>query len=146
MTGSTDKPKKAAASARAAEAEGSFTSIAPGATLEGRLRGSGVVVVHGILRGRLELEGELLVPKGGLIDGQPVIRASRVRLEGESGGRIEATELLEVAPGSLLGGEARAPQGRIDPGARTRATVLLGPEPGSATALVDPAANAPETG
>jgi cytoskeletal protein CcmA (bactofilin family) len=122
-----DKP-----SAETATPEGGFTSVAAGATLEGRLEGSGVVVVQGTFEGAMELDGELVVPAGGVLTGDPTARAGRIRVEGEVRGRVEAESVFEALAGSRVDGEVRAPIGRIDPGALTSARVLLGPgDPGA---------------
>jgi cytoskeletal protein CcmA (bactofilin family) len=101
--------------------------VAAGATLEGRLSGSGVVVIQGVFEGAMELEGELVVPAGGVLTGDPAARAARVRVEGEVRGRVEAETVFEAIAGARVDGEVRAPLGRIDPGAVTRARMLLGP-------------------
>jgi cytoskeletal protein CcmA (bactofilin family) len=124
---SDETPRTEGPSAETQDPEGGFTSIAAGATLEGRLTGTGVVVVLGVFEGAMELEGELVVPTGGLLTGDPTARAERIRVEGEVRGRVEASALFEAVEGSRVDGEVRAPLGRIDPGAITRARVLLGP-------------------
>jgi hypothetical protein len=83
-----------------------------------------MVVVQGTLRGAVEIEGELLVPEGGLLEGDPAARAHLIRVEGVARGRLEATRLFEAVPGSRIEAEVHAPEGRLSRGVQARGARL----------------------
>lgn len=105
------------------ERDGYF-QVGRGDHLEGKLSGSGAVVVQGELVGEVQVEGDLLVQAGGSLQGDPA-RASRVRVEGRAGGTLRARGSLEVAGGGALEGRAQARRLEIAPNASVDAHLVV---------------------
>lgn len=112
-------------------AEG-FLQVGSKARFDGRLGGHGLVLLHGVLAGELELHGDLIVASDGILEDARG-RVERLRVEGSAAGRLHVSEGVEVAAGGRLEGEIEALQLQSSPGATIEARLRIapGPPPGS---------------
>ncbi len=101
------------------EDAGGLAQVGRGATVRGRLAGKGALLVHGTLRGEVDLDGELVVAAGGrLTEGR--VRAGRLRVEGRAEGTFRVLGPLEIVSGGEVLGEVEAarldasPDGLLD--------------------------------
>ncbi len=91
------------------------TTLGSGNRIEGKLVGSGDVVVEGELRGEMKLEGHLVVAPGGKVHGD--IEARTVSILGAVEGNVRGCERVELAASGSLSGDVSAPKVVISEGA-----------------------------
>lgn len=108
-----------------------FMQLGHGARWEGKLEGTGTVLVHGELKGEIALEGELLVHADGQLRDLRG-HATRLRVEGRARGELQLAQAVQVAPAALLEGEIEAPRLDASPGARIEAMLRILPESAAA--------------
>lgn len=81
--------------------EPGLSIVAVGMHITGELDSNGVIKVEGKVSGSLRAEGQVLVAKGGLVDGDIYTREAIVG--GEVRGAIYADERVEVQAASKIG-------------------------------------------
>jgi cytoskeletal protein CcmA (bactofilin family) len=81
--------------------------IAVGMRLEGHVQSSGVVKVAGTVVGNVSADNQVLVAKGGRVDGD--IYAREAVLDGEVLGSIVAEERVEIQASAVIRGEIVTP-------------------------------------
>ncbi len=115
--------------------------LAAGARVSGELEVDGVIKIEGCVEGTVRARGQVLVVKGGKVDGD--IIAQQAVIGGEVRGGILADERVEVQATSVVNGDITTPQitvlegGKINgnihmekPNATTKkATTIKEPEP-----------------
>jgi cytoskeletal protein CcmA (bactofilin family) len=77
--------------------------IAPGTTIVGDIDVQGVIKVEGRVQGSVRATGQVLVAKGGLIEGDLFTREAVIG--GEVHGTVRAEERVEVQPGAAVTGD-----------------------------------------
>lgn len=77
--------------------------IAPGMRVQGELSSDGIVKIEGVVIGNVQAEHQVLVAKGGLVEGD--ILAREAILAGEVRGTIHAQERVEVQATSQIQGD-----------------------------------------
>ncbi|MDH3284578.1 MAG: polymer-forming cytoskeletal protein [Acidobacteriota bacterium] len=118
------RPSKVVARTGEATAEG-FLQLGCRARFEGDLGGSGLVLIHGVLRGGIDLDGDLIVARDGrLSDARG--RAVRLRVEGHAAGVLSVTEAVEVSSTGVLEGEVASSQLQASAGATIDARLRIG--------------------
>lgn len=103
-----------------------FTQVGIGAQVKGRLQGSGLVLVHGSIKGRIDLTGELVVCRDGRLT-QSKVRSVRIHVEGHAEGQFRIEQAVQVAPGGALFGIVDAREFQSSPGATFAGTVRIAP-------------------
>jgi cytoskeletal protein CcmA (bactofilin family) len=94
MATSSDRPPRS---------DAALTIIAPGTRLEGELISSGVVKVEGTVAGTIRAERQVLVAKGGVVEGD--IRTVEAVIGGRVDGGVTASERVEVQGGAAVHGD-----------------------------------------
>jgi cytoskeletal protein CcmA (bactofilin family) len=79
------------------------TVITTGVYLDGAIKGTADVILHGVLEGNIQLSGMLVLGKSGKIRGK--IDARNVVIEGDFEGIIKATEKVEIRDGGKFKGD-----------------------------------------
>lgn len=97
--------------------EDGLLQIGQAARLEGRISGKGVALVHGELKGEIDLEGELFVAPEGKIDLRKG-RVGQLHLEGRAAGRLLVEGPAELTETARL--EAELAASRLDAAAGAR--------------------------
>jgi cytoskeletal protein CcmA (bactofilin family) len=88
---------------RTPRSDATLTIIAPGTRLEGELASSGVVKVEGTVVGTVRAERQVLVARGGVVEGD--IQTVEAVIGGRVQGGITATERIEVQTGATVNGD-----------------------------------------
>lgn len=83
--------------------EPGLSVVATGMRIEGRLDTNGVVKVEGMVSGSIRAEQQVLVAKGGIVEGDILTREAVIG--GEVRGAIYADERVEVQAGSQINGD-----------------------------------------
>jgi cytoskeletal protein CcmA (bactofilin family) len=87
----------------ASRADAALTIIAPGTKVIGEIETSGVVKVEGIVNGTVRAERQVLVARGGVVEGD--IRAAEAVVGGRVEGAVQATDRVEVQSGASVKGD-----------------------------------------
>ncbi len=112
------------------EDPGGLAQVGRGATVHGRLAGKGALLVHGTLRGEVDLDGELVVAADGRIE-EGRVRAGRLRVEGSAHGAFRVLGPLEIVAGGAVRGEVEAARLDASPDGLLDAELRIGfPRPG----------------
>ncbi len=85
------------------EKEPGLSIIAPGMRINGELDTNGVIKVEGAVSGRVRAERQVLVAKGGLVEGDIMTREAIIG--GEVRGAIFADERVEVQASCAINGD-----------------------------------------
>ena len=102
------------------------TVITAGVYLNGMVKGTADIILHGGLQGNIELSGMLFVGKSGKIHGE--INATNVVVEGEVEGIIKATEKVEIREGGKCKGDIFTPMIALSENAYFEGNVSMGVE------------------
>ncbi len=89
--------------------------IAAGMRLDGHLQSSGVVKVAGTVHGSVSADDQVLVAKGGRVEGD--VHAREAVLGGEVMGFIVAEERVEIQPSAVIRGDIVTPRLMVHEGA-----------------------------
>ena len=114
-------PKRAAASPHR---EPGLSVIAPGMRVEGELVTDGVVKIEGTVVGTVRAEQQVLVAKGGLVEGD--IHTREAVLGGEVRGAILAHERVEVQATSVVHGDIGTQRIMVHEGGEVNGHVKMG--------------------
>jgi cytoskeletal protein CcmA (bactofilin family) len=93
----------ATSSERPVRSEAALTIIAPGTRVEGELASSGVVKVEGTVAGTIRAERQVLVARGGVVEGD--IQTVEAVIGGRVNGGVTATDRVEVQGGAAVHGD-----------------------------------------
>ncbi|MBE0594714.1 MAG: polymer-forming cytoskeletal protein [Gemmatimonadales bacterium] len=104
--------------------ESALSIIAPGTRITGELVTDGVVKIEGIVDGTIRAQREVLVAKGGRVQGD--IHTRDVVVGGEVVGSIFADERVEVQPGSAVHGDIASKKLIIQEGGEVNGQVRMG--------------------
>lgn len=88
---------------RTPRADATLTIIAPGTRFEGELASSGVVKVEGTVAGTIRAERQVLVARGGVVEGN--IHTVEAVIGGRVQGGVTASERIEVQGGAAVHGD-----------------------------------------
>lgn len=113
----------------------SESTIGPGTTIRGSIRGEGDLDIHGRIEGSVAVSGELLIAETALIRSD--VSGRRVVVRGAILGNISADEAIVLEPGARVVGDLEAPKIGIRPGGLVRGNVSTEATSGAIT--VEPA-------
>ncbi len=108
--------------------------IAPGLTIEGKIKGTGHVRIAGRFKGEVSMKGDLTIEQGAHISGE--IRAENIVVRGEVEGHIHATARVELSESGVLTGDVKASSLTVAAGSRMRGKVEFGWDEGEAHKIV----------
>lgn len=114
------------------EHSGSF--IGPAVRLVGALRSEHELTVQGRIEGPVVGNGQVLVERGGVVEGD--IRAAAIRVCGRTRGALVGTTQIVLEATADHGGSLQTPSLAVDAGATVDGEVKVGP--GAETAAADP--------
>jgi cytoskeletal protein CcmA (bactofilin family) len=97
------------------------TVIGPGITIEGEVTSDDAVVVGGVVRGKLQIEGPLTVESDGLVEAD--IGAQSVSIGGSVTGNVTASDRVDLLAGGRLIGDVKAARLTIADGASFKGNV-----------------------
>ena len=96
----------------------SSTVVGREIAIRGTVRGEEDLEIHGLVVGRLETSGALLVSEGGRVHAD--INADRVVVRGEIRCKVVLANIVEILSGAVLEADVRAPRVLVEEGARVR--------------------------
>jgi cytoskeletal protein CcmA (bactofilin family) len=97
------------------------TVIGPGITIEGEVTSDDAVVVGGVVRGKLQIEGPLTVESDGVVEAD--IGAQSVSIGGSVTGNVTASDRVDLLAGGRLIGDVKAARLTIADGASFKGNV-----------------------
>jgi cytoskeletal protein CcmA (bactofilin family) len=100
-----------------------LTIIASGTRLTGDIESDGIVKVEGVVVGAVRAERQVLVARGGRVEGD-VVSAEAV-LGGAVQGSVTAKERVDVQPGSVVNGDIVTDRLIIQEGGEINGTVHM---------------------
>ena len=100
------------------------TVIGSSIVIDGEISGEEHLVVHGTVKGRINVRDSLVVENGGLVEA--TIETSSITVNGTVNGDISASERAELRPNSTVVGDIRAPRILIADGASFKGNVDMG--------------------
>lgn len=128
-------PVSPAATQPKARMEMKESVISAGLAIEGKIIGTGHVRVAGKFKGDVQVEGNLHVDAGAILEGQ--VRASEVIVSGELQGNIENAKRVELQQGGVITGDVKAGSLTVAAGSRMRGNVEFGWEDSGKSVPVD---------
>lgn len=117
---------------RTPRSEATLTIIAPGTRLEGELISSGVVKVEGTVAGTIRAERQVLVARGGVVEGD--IHTVEAVIGGRVQGGVNATERIEVQSGAGVNGDVSTKSLVVQEGGEVNGLVKMTGSDGAAPA------------
>ena len=121
FTASSPEAKRSAAGP---QREPGLSVIAPGMRVEGELVTDGVVKIEGTVVGSVRAEQQVLVAKGGVVEGD--IHTREAILGGEVRGSILAQERVEVQASSVVHGDISTQRIVVHEGGEVNGHVRMG--------------------
>lgn len=83
--------------------QGGLSIVAVGMTVRGDIESNGTVKVEGTVEGHVQARNQVLVAKGGVVDGD--IDAREAVVGGQANGAIRALERVEIQSGAIVNGD-----------------------------------------
>jgi len=99
------------------------TNIGPTVVVEGEISGTDDLKISGMVRGKIRLDGNILVAEGGLVEGQ--IEGTVVDVAGIMKGDASARERCQIKAGGKVLGDIRSQRILISDGALFRGKVEM---------------------
>ncbi len=90
--------------------------IAEGTVMTGEIQSDKAIVVHGTIKGKVDIQSDLIVAESGLVEAD--VNAENVSVSGRIRGRTEARRLFELKNTGTIEGEIVAKSVKIDEGGR----------------------------
>ena len=128
-------PASPAATQPKARMEMKESVISAGLVIEGKIVGSGHVRVAGKFKGDVQVDGNLHIDSGAILEGQ--VRASEVMVSGELQGNIESAKRVDLQQGGVITGDVKAGSLTVAAGSRMRGNVEFGWEDSGKSIPVD---------
>jgi cytoskeletal protein CcmA (bactofilin family) len=107
-----------------ADGEAGLSIIAAGMEVVGDIVAEGIVKVEGAIRGNLRVGRQVLVAKGGLVEGD--IQTREAIVGGEVRGGITATQRIEIQPASVVHGDLSTPMLLVQEGGEVNGVLRMG--------------------
>jgi len=111
-------------SAGVGETEAGLSIIASGMQVVGDIVAEGIVKVEGTVRGSMQVGRQVLVAKGGLVEGD--IHTREAILGGEVRGGVVASERIEVQPTCVVHGDLTTPMLLVQEGGEVNGVLRMG--------------------
>ena len=124
MAGFSSSSDRGSDSGKHGSRESALSIIAPGARVTGELVTDGVVKIEGVVDGTIRAQREVLVAKGGRVQGD--IHTRDVVVGGEVVGSIFADERVEVQQGSTVHGDIVTKKLVIQEGGEVNGQIRMG--------------------
>ncbi len=121
-SGSSDRPHEG--SGRHGGREGGLSIVANGMRIVGELETDGVVKVEGVVEGSLRAKEEVLVAKGGLVQGD--IQTGQAVIGGRVVGSIHGFERVEVQQDAVVQGDITTKRLVVHEGGEVNGQVRMG--------------------
>ena len=106
------------------DAEAGLSIIAAGMEVVGDIVAEGIVKIEGAVRGNLRVARQVLVAKGGLVEGD--IQTREAIIGGEVRGAISASQRIEIQPASVVHGDLAAPMLLVQEGGEVNGVLRMG--------------------
>ncbi len=100
--------------------------IGPRLSIQGKISGSGSLIVMGGLEGEIDLSGELVVSPPARLRGE--IRARRIAVAGTVEGKVSAQEKIHLEKSAVFSGELKAGRLSVAEGAVLNGSVAMNRE------------------
>jgi len=100
------------------------TVIGSSIVIDGEISGEEQLVVHGTVKGRINVRDTLVVENGGLVEA--TVESATITVNGTVHGDIAASERAELKPNCTVVGDIRAPRILIADGASFKGSVDMG--------------------
>lgn len=94
--------------------EPQLSILAPGAKITGELETDGMLRIEGRVEGNLRVSGQVLVARGGVVEGD--IATRQAIIGGEVRGHVLADEWVELQPGCAVNGDITTPRIAVQEG------------------------------
>ena len=107
-----------------AETEAGLSIIAGGMEVVGDVMAEGIPKIEGTVRGNLRVGRQVLVAKGGLVEGD--IHTREAIIGGEVRGSIVSTERVEIQPRSVVHGDITTPNLLVQEGGEVNGVLRMG--------------------
>ena len=123
---SSTKPPhaKPVAQGKGSPAAASLSIVGAGMTVHGDLETDGIVKVEGAVHGNVKAGSQVLVAKGGVVNGD--IETSEAVVGGVVNGAIRAKERVEVQAGASIGGDVTTRRIAVGEGGTLNGLVRMG--------------------
>lgn len=116
--------KKDGGKESATRGEPALTIIATGTRVEGEIASEGIVKIEGVVHGTVRAQRQVLVARGGLIEGDVVTKEAV--LGGAVKGGVVAEERVEVQTGSVVTGDIATERLIVQEGGEVNGHVRMG--------------------
>jgi cytoskeletal protein CcmA (bactofilin family) len=97
--------------------------LAAGTRIKGEVEVDGVIKIEGTIEGTVRAHGQVLVVKGGIVEGD--IYARQAIIGGEARGAVCADERVEVQATSVVNGDITTPQITVLEGGRINGNIRM---------------------
>ncbi|MFQ5911819.1 MAG: polymer-forming cytoskeletal protein [Nitrospinota bacterium] len=98
--------------------------VGQGMVIEGKVAGKGDLVVHGTVKGEINLKGcQVSIDDGASVEAE--MRAEAVTVRGKFKGNLVATGLVNLQPTSQFEGVLKAARLQMEDGAKLKGTIDL---------------------
>jgi cytoskeletal protein CcmA (bactofilin family) len=148
MFGSTDKnaPVASASGRGSGGAPAGLSIVGTGMTVHGDIETGGVVKIEGAVNGRVNAAQQVLVAKGGRIDGD--VQTGEAVIAGVVHGAVQGQQRVEIQTGAVVEGDVTTSRILVAEGAVLNGMVRMGdrPESGRSAAPKAPPKPTPSTG
>ena len=114
-------------SAPACQSFPGLSIIAADLRVEGQLRSTGIVRIEGTVIGNLQIDGQVIVADGGLVEGD--IDANESVIAGEVRGSIVSSERIELRATAMVRGNLSAPRLAVQEGGVVEGRLRVGKQP-----------------
>lgn len=106
------------------DAEAGLSIVAAGMEVVGDVTAEGIVKIEGSVRGNLRVGRQVLVAKGGLVEGD--IQTREAIIGGEVRGAITASQRIEIQPASAVHGDLTTPMLLVQEGGEVNGVLRMG--------------------
>jgi cytoskeletal protein CcmA (bactofilin family) len=118
----------------ASRGEAALTIIAPGTKVVGEIETPGVVKVEGAVNGQVRAERQVLVARGGVVEGD--LYAAEVIVGGRVEGAVHGTERVEVQSGASIKGDVSTRSLVVQEGGEVNGLINMTPQDAQAGSAV----------
>lgn len=108
---------------------GGLSIVAVGMTVRGDIESNGTVKVEGTVEGHVQAKNQVLVAKGGVVDGD--IDAREAVVGGQANGAIRALERVEIQSGATVNGDITTRRISVAEGGSLNGLIRMGEQGGA---------------
>ncbi len=119
--GKDDSPARAPS---AAQSGGGRSVIDAGLSFEGRIEGSGDILIAGQFNGDIDIRGNLTIEAGAKLTGS--VSAQNVSIAGELDGNVTSAKSVELLPSAVVNGDVTAGSLTVAAGSKMRGRADFG--------------------